>query len=155
MKKVLLIMLVIIIEPLNIFPQNSLYISPGISISLSENSTINFGWKISLGYFENEKYYYNITFGKYFPIYTKNNTIKTNKYYSEIQLGDFYGVYPLSIGGGVGIVVEEDNIYPKVTAFGGALLFANLSYIFKRNIFDFGGVLVLPYPFNDEFRKPW
>lgn len=133
--------------------QDSFYISPGISISWDGDTSIMWGWKISLGYVVMEKYYYNITFGKQKTLLTEINHSNLKYSYLEIQRGDFLGYYPLSAGGGIGMTFLDDKIYPKISLYAGALIFININYTINRNVFDVGGKLVLPIPFKEEYRR--
>ena len=152
MKKIILATLVFFSISLSVEAQESFYISPGLSLGWDGGSSLIFGWKVSLGYYFEEKCYYNITYGKQSTIFTwtKNNQI--NYSYLEIQRGDFLGYYPMSASGGIGITFLNEKIYPKISLSAGALLFINLNYTFNKNIFDFGGNLVLPIPFKKEYR---
>lgn len=111
------------------------------------------GWKISVGYVVMEKYYYNITFGEQKTLLTEINRSNIKYSYLEIQRGDFWGYYPLSAGGGIGMTFLDDKIYPKISLYAGALIFINFNYTINRNVFDVGGRLVLPIPFKEEYRR--
>lgn len=152
MKRIFLVIVALLSISTNIKSQDSYYISPGISLCWGGENSIMFGWKISLGYFVEENFYFNITYGKQHSIFTDKNTTQINYNYLEIQRGDFYGYSPLSAGGGIGITFLNDKIYPKISLFAGALLFANFNYTFNNNLFDLGANLSLPIPFKEEFR---
>lgn len=138
---------------INVNGQDSFYISPGISISWGGDTSIMWGWEISLGYVVMEKYYYNITFGKQKTFLTEINHSNLEYSYLEIQRGDFWGYYPLSAGGGIGMTFLDDKIYPKISLYAGALIFINFNYTINRNVFDVGGRLVFPIPFKEEYRR--
>lgn len=156
MRKILLVIAAVILLPTNVKSQNDYYISPGIRLSWGGNSTIILGWKVSFGFMHSENYsekcYYNITFGKQDVIYSKNSTTDRDLTYWEIQRGDYYGYYPLSAGGGLGISIIKDKVDPKLSLFAGGLLFTHFNYTFTRNLFDIGGELVIPYPFDEDNR---
>ncbi len=148
-----LIIFLVISFSINIKAQDDFYISPGLSLSWGGGTSVMFGWKISLGYFVEEKYYYNITFGKQHQLFTENNHDQINYSYLEIQRGDNFGYSPLSAGGGIGMTFIDDQIYPKISLFAGSLIFINLNYTFNKRLFDLGGKLVLPIPFKEENRR--
>lgn len=152
MKKIILVALVFFSISISVGAQESFYISPGLSLGWDGGSSLIFGWKVSLGYYMEEKCYYNITFGKQNTIFTDVKNEQINYGYLEIQRGDFFGYYPFSAGGGIGITFLNDKIYPKISLSAGALLFINLNYTFNKNLFDLGGNLVLPIPFKKEYR---
>lgn len=131
---------------------STLYISPGISLSWGGDSNILFGWKLSFGYAKLEKYYCNITYGKKYSLISKDKVNPVEYKYLEIQGGSFLGYSPLSAGGGLGITFSNSKIHPRLSLFGGALLFVNLDYTFNKKIIDLGGSINLPIPFKKEFR---
>lgn len=148
-----LIIFLVISFSINIKAQDDFYISPGLSLSWAGGSSVMFGWKIRLGYVVMEKHYYNITFGKQNTLFTESNTNQIKYSYLEIQRGDFWGYYPLSAGGGVGVTFLNDQIYPRISLNTGASLFINFNYTFNKNLFDLGGNIVLPVPFKEENRR--
>jgi hypothetical protein len=152
-KKILKIIILFIFLFINIKAQDSFYISPGISLSWGGDASMMFGWKISLGYVVMEKYYYNITFGKQKTILSEINSNNLKYSYFEVQRGDFLGYYPLSAGGGIGMTILNDKVYPRLSLYTGALVFINFNYTINKNVFDLGGKLVLPIPFKEEYRR--
>lgn len=153
LKKNLFVVLAIVFISTNIKSQDSFYISPGISISWGGNTDVLFGWKISFGYTNSEKYYYNITFGKKNSLFKKDKVNPLEYKYFEIQAGNFLGYYPLSAGGGLGITLSNSKIYPRLSLFGGALFFVNFGYTFNKKIIELGGSINLPIPFKKELRN--
>lgn len=148
-----LIVFLFISLSINIKAQDDFYISPGLSLSWGGGTSVMFGWKISFGYVSIERYYYNITFGKQNSIFTETKDESLKCSFLEIQRGDFFGYYPLSAGGGVGVTFLNDQLYPRISLNAGALIFINFNYTFNKNLFDLGGKLVLPIPFKEENRR--
>ncbi|MCZ7609365.1 MAG: hypothetical protein M5U17_04305 [Ignavibacterium sp.] len=138
---------------INVKGQESFYISPGISLSWDGEGSMMLGWKVSVGYVVFEKYYCNLTFGKKNTLFNEINKNNLKYSYLEIQGGGFFGYYPLSAGSGIGITFLADKIYPRISLYAGALIFIDFNYTINKNIFDLGGKLVLPIPFNEEYRK--
>ncbi|MBU0475839.1 MAG: hypothetical protein KKF62_16960 [Bacteroidetes bacterium] len=155
LKKILFTIVAFIFITPNVKSQNTFstfYISPGISISWGGDSNILFGWKLSFGYTKEEKYYYNITYGKKYTLNSKDKVNQLEYKYLEIQIGSFLGYYPLSAGGGLGMTLSNSQIYPRLSLFAGAFFFGNFDYTFNKNIIDLGGNINLPIPFKKEFR---
>lgn len=153
--KILFVITAIFFISINIKSQDYLstfYVSPGISVSWGGDSNFFFGWKLSLGYFNSEQSYYNITFGGKHTINSGKGVSPLEYKYLELQSGSFLGYYPLSAGAGVGITFSDNDVYPRASLFGGALFFVNVDYTFTRKIFDLGGSISLPIPFKKEFR---
>ena len=126
----------------------SFYVSPGVSIGWENKTGAIFGWKISLGYSKMGIYYYNITFGKKSTLPEKTPYY----YYAEIQSGYYPDYLPIITGVGLGATFLNNHVYPRVSFSGGLLLFANIDYTFKAKLYNMGGSLVFPYPFNKHFR---
>ncbi len=152
MRKVIFFLLIFFSVFQSAQAQASIYVSPGISLGWSAGSSFSFGWKVSLGYCYDSDYYYNITYGKQTTPFAKTEKEKTNYSYLEFQRGDSFGYNPFSAGGGIGMTFIDNKVYPKISLYGGSLLFLHLNYTFTRSIFDVGGNLVLPIPFNSELR---
>jgi len=163
MKKILknfyyLTFLIILLFTSNLFSATSTstyYLSSGIGLSWNFNSTILFNLKLSFGKMVNEEEYYNITIGGKYFINKEAKSWETKYYYFEPQVGSFFQKYPLSGGTGLGLAFfpKTKLFYPKLSLFGGAGLFLDLDYIFKKGMTDIGIEIVIPYPFDESYRK--
>ena len=135
--------------------KSTYYLNPGIGIGWNFNSKLIFSAKLSFGRMVNEEYYYNLTIGgKYFTNKAENSW-ETQYLYIEPQFGLFFNRYPLSGGSGFGLAFypKERLFSAKGSLFGGRGLFLSLDYIFKNQMTDMDLKLVIPYPFNDNYRK--
>lgn len=127
-----------------------IYISPGLTLGFNSNSKFMIGWKLSIGYSEIDKNYYNITVGKQFAL-GKYPSSPNELLYIEIQGGKFNNE-AFALGGGAGISYFEDKFYPRVSASFGGGFFLNLDYTLFRNLVYGGVESVLPIPINKSIK---
>ncbi len=142
LKFLLLPLLVLTLYRSSLHAENSLYVSPGLSIGMNSDWKLIGGAKISLGINTDsdltEIAFYNITFGFNALISPKSTSDKLKEFnYIQIQAGKSYiNDDPTIFGAGIGFIFNTDNqlnYSPILSLFSGFILFPELDLLFLRN----------------------
>jgi hypothetical protein len=145
MKRIIFIALLLFSGPC--FSEPIFYLSPGFQMNYSFPRTFSFGGKLSLGAYLNNGNIINITGGI--------TGFNQAEFYAEIEHMVLFNESLPICGYSIGLsylTYLKQNLYPRISLFGGYVIFANAIYLAmlpkEYNPFRIGSTIVLPLPLN-------
>lgn len=129
----------------------SFYVSPGLGIGFGF-AGLTLTAKISAGIHNYELEFINLTYGRAFNRSLPKNAFNNGYRFLEVEAGLNLNHSACIIGGGAGVAfvsVDKIKILPKLSLFGGSILFLRTDHIiypkYKRSIINsYGGMVALP-----------